>query len=117
MRARVEILRLSPIKKKRSPRQRATRLAVLILVLFLIITGGIFYLGYYFNTNIQQPIAGLIHPVSRGSDEPPSNNVPAYNTIMGRSWNILLLGSDNDGKYKFPDVLTQVMMIVHVDTA
>ena len=34
----------------------------------------------------------------------------------GRVWNILLLGSDNDGKYTFPAVLTQVMMVVHIDT-
>jgi len=30
--------------------------------------------------------------------------------------NILLLGSDNDGKYSFPALLTQVMMVIHIDT-
>lgn len=29
---------------------------------------------------------------------------------------ILLLGSDNDNKYNFPALLTQVMMVVHIDT-
>ena len=36
--------------------------------------------------------------------------------MTGRSWNILLLGSDNDQKYTFPVILTQVMMVVHIDT-
>jgi hypothetical protein len=31
-------------------------------------------------------------------------------------WNILLLGSDNDQKFSFPALLTQVMLVVHVDT-
>src|SRR6266704_2297860 len=29
---------------------------------------------------------------------------------------LLLLGSDDDGKYNFPSVLTQVMMVVHIGT-
>ena len=52
----------------------------------------------------------------RSVEEPALNATPSYNVIMGRSWNILLMGSDNDGKYTFPDVLTQVMMVVHIDT-
>src|SRR5205085_10950194 len=63
-----------------------------------------------------KPLAAFVHPVRRATDEPVLVETPSYNTIMGRSWNILLLGSDNDGKYTFPAVLTQVMMVIHVDT-
>lgn len=58
----------------------------------------------------------FIRPVARGTDEPALNNAPSYDVIDGRTWNILVLGSDNDGKYQFPAVLTQVIMIIHVDT-
>src|SRR5207244_8478626 len=56
-------------------------------------------------------LLNFLHPVSRGSNEPP----PDDSAITGRPWNILLLGSDNDNKYNFPALLTQVMMVVHVD--
>jgi len=88
----------------------------MICLLLLLLGGGTAAYGYYyFNTNIQAPLAKIVHPVSRSAGE-PDNVAPDTGSIMGRSWNILLLGSDDDGKYNFPSVLTQVMMIVHVDT-
>lgn len=69
--------------------------------------------GYY---TIQGPLGKIIHSVSRGAGEPDSSNNADTGNIAGRSWNILLLGSDNDSKYQFPAVLTQVMLVVHVDT-
>src|SRR5207244_11687904 len=56
-------------------------------------------------------LLNFFHPVSRGNNEPP----PDDSAITGRPWNILLLGSDNDNKYSFPTLLTQVIMVVHVD--
>ena len=106
---------LPPLRKKRS-RWLTRRTLIIIGVILLTLTGAFAYGLYYVETNIQQPISNVVHVVSRGSDEPPLNTASTYNTIMGRSWNILLLGSDNDGKYSFPSVLTQVMMVVHVDT-
>jgi len=73
--------------------------------------------GYYsFDVYIQGPISKFIHPVGRGADEPQLNPALSGSSITGQAWNILLLGSDNDGKYTFPAVLTQVMMVVHIDT-
>src|SRR5205823_322249 len=66
---------------------------------------------YY--TNVHQPLNQFIRPVPPDSNDSSSSN--GYASISGRAWNILLMGSDNDGKYSFPAVLTQVMMIVHVD--
>src|SRR5579864_128564 len=93
-------------------------LLVMCLFLLLLGGGGATYGYYYFNTNIQKPLSKIIHPVSRGKDEPIiiNNRTPDTGAITGRSWNILLLGSDDDGKYSFPGVLTQVMMVVHIDT-
>lgn len=93
------------------------RVVVTVFLLLLLLAGGALAYGYYyFETNIQTPLANLIHPVSRGGDESSGNPVPPGADVTGRAWNILLLGSDNDGKYTFPAVLTQVMMIVHIDT-
>jgi LCP family protein required for cell wall assembly len=93
------------------------RFLITLLLLLGIALASILVYGYnYINTNIQKPLMNFIHPVSRGADEPALASTPSYDTIMGRSWNILLLGSDNDGKYNFPAVLTQVMMVVHIDT-
>lgn len=106
---------LPPLRKKQSRLQRRRTLIIVALILLVIIS-GVGYGIYYVETNIQQPLSQLVHTVSRDPNEPPPNTAAAYNTIMGRSWNILLLGSDNDGKYTFPSVLTQVMMVVHIDT-
>src|SRR3989440_2337032 len=88
---------------------------VMIIVLLLLVLAGAFSLvyGYYY---VQSSVSTFIHPVSRGQDEPGNDVIPSDSNVTGQSWNILLLGSDNDGKYKFPALLTQVMMVVHVDT-
>ncbi len=74
------------------------------------------YAYYYYETNIQGPMSKIIHPVSLGKDIPLQKPLPSDNSVAGKVWNILLMGSDNDGKFNFPDVLTQVMMIAHIDT-
>lgn len=87
---------------------------MIIVFLLLILTGGFALVyGYYY---VQSSVAPFIHQVSRGLDEPNSNVIPSDSNVAGKVWNILLLGSDNDGKYNFPALLTQVMMVVHVDT-
>src|SRR6266699_3478915 len=88
---------------------------VMIIVLLLLVLAGAFSLvyGYYY---VQSSVSTFIHPVSRGQDEPGNDVIPSDSNVTGQSWNILLLGSDNDGKYNFPALLTQVMMVVHVDT-
>lgn len=98
----------------RKPTRRRRNPVVIALVLFLLIIvcgcGGATY-AYY---NVNQPLSQFVHQVGRSSGEP---NISQYDgSISGRSWNILLMGSDNDGKYSFPALLTQVMMVVHVDT-
>jgi LCP family protein required for cell wall assembly len=101
--------------KKRGKRRPAnpTRTALTLFLGFLVLMGGIFTCGYLYEKNVQQPIAQFVHPVSQDG----SNTDASYDAIDGRSWNLLLLGSDNDGKYSFPALLTQVMMVVHIDTA
>jgi len=103
-----------PFKKRGKRRPiNPTRMALTLFLGFLVLMGGIFTCGYIYERNVQQPIAQFIHPVSQSG----SNTNASYDAIDGRSWNLLLLGSDNDGKYSFPALLTQVMMVVHVDTA
>jgi len=109
----------SPFLLKGKKRRKASplRIALTIFLTFIILVGGALTIGYiFYYKNIQQPVSQFIRPVSRGSDEPQLNTIPSYDAIDGRSWNLLLLGSDNDNKYTFPAVLTQVMMVVHVDT-
>ncbi len=109
----------SPFLLKGKKRRKASplRIALTIFLTFIILVGGALTIGYiFYYKNIQQPVSQFIRPVSRGSDEPQLNTIPSYDAMDGRSWNLLLLGSDNDNKYTFPAVLTQVMMVVHVDT-
>jgi LCP family protein required for cell wall assembly len=88
------------------------RIFIYVFLLFTMLVGGVFAYSYsYYESTIQAPLQSFFRPVSRGNNEPP----PDYSAITGRPWNILLLGSDNDNKYRFPDLLTQVMMIVHID--
>ena len=106
-------IKLSPLKvKKRWP----LFLRILIIVFLLIVMAGGYSLayGYYY---VQSSVSSFIRPVSRGPEEPVNDVIPSDSNVTGQSWNILLLGSDNDGKYSFPALLTQVMMVVHVDTA
>lgn len=108
---------LSPlVKKRRKRRINPTLLALSVFSFLLLLGGGALTIGYYYYTNIHKPLSQFIRPVSRGKNEPALNTTPTYDIIKGRSWNILLLGSDNDGKYNFPALLTQVMMVVHIDT-
>jgi LCP family protein required for cell wall assembly len=89
----------------------------LLLLGMLLFASSLAYGYYYYQTSIQDPLSQLIHPVSRGKGEPGSNKAtPDTGNVTGRAWNILLLGSDNDNKYSFPAVLTQVMMVVRIDT-
>ncbi len=99
-------------KRKASP----TRIALTLFGLMLLVGCGALSIGYYYYTNVHSQLTNFIRPVSRGKNEPVLNSTPTYDIIKGKSWNILLLGSDNDGKYTFPAVLTQVMMVVHIDT-
>jgi anionic cell wall polymer biosynthesis LytR-Cps2A-Psr (LCP) family protein len=79
--------------------------------------GAAAYSYYYFEANIQKPLSMMIHPVQRAKEEPQlTTPIPTDSAVSGRVWNILLLGSDNDQKFNFPDVLTQVLMVVHIDT-
>ena len=116
--AEEEATRLLPVPPRKQPRRRMSKRARIILyillIFFLLVGGGIAYGIYYFESNVAIPLSNFIRPVSRDKNEPP---VPTYSegSITGHPWNILLLGSDNDGKYNFPALLTQVMMIVHVD--
>jgi len=106
-----------PSQKKRIRRKHMLRGMLLVFLVFVSIVGSIAAYSYhYYDANIHAPLKKFIHPVHRSVDEPALSSTSSYNVIMGRSWNILLMGSDNDGKYTFPDVLTQVMMIVHIDT-
>jgi len=104
--------KLPPSKRTASRYSRRMRTFIYIFLLFALLVGGALAYGYsYFESTIQAPLAKFFHPVSRGNNEP----APDYSAITGRPWNILLMGSDNDNKYNFPALLTQVMMVVHVD--
>ena len=107
------------MRKRRRRWPKWVKVAVTIFLVLLVLVGGAASYGYYyFDTNIQKPLQQIIHPVSRGKEEQhlKVQPLPPDTAVTGRSWNILLLGSDNDQKYTFPDVLTQVMMVVHIDT-
>src|SRR5713226_6325744 len=109
--------RLSPVKK--TPRRGSTTLRVTVVTVLLILMLGSAVLAYgymYFYTPIQQSLAKIVLPVSRSKEEPTPIPTPNDGAIMGRSWNILLLGSDSDSKYNFPVLFTQIMMVVHIDT-
>ena len=104
--------KLPPGKRTASRYSRRMRTFIYLFLLFALLVGGALAYGYsYFESTIQAPLANFFHPVSRGNNEP----APDYSAITGRPWNILLMGSDNDNKYNFPALLTQVMMVVHVD--
>jgi LCP family protein required for cell wall assembly len=104
--------KLPPSKRTARRYSRRMRIFIYVFLLFIMVVGGGLAYGYsYFESTIQAPLLSLFHPVSRGNNEPP----PDYSAITGRPWNILLLGSDNDNKFSFPALLTQVMMLVHID--
>ena len=104
--------KLPPSKRTASRYSRKMRTFIYLFLLFALLVGGALAYGYsYFESTIQAPLLNFFHPVSRGNNEPP----PDDSAITGRPWNILLLGSDNDNKYSFPALLTQVIMLVHID--
>src|SRR6266851_8327199 len=106
---------LPPSKRAGNRYSKKTRIFIYTFLLFIMLAGGVIAYSYsYFVNNIEDPLSKIFHPVSRSGDEPPP---PDDSAITGRPWNILLLGSDNDNKYSFPALLTQVMMVVHIDPA
>src|SRR6266849_4331123 len=106
---------LPPSKRAGNHYSKKMRIFIYALLLFIMLAGGVIAYSYsYFVNNIEDPLSKIFHPVSRSGDEPPP---PDDSAITGHPWNILLLGSDNDNKYSFPALLTQVMMVVHIDPA
>lgn len=93
------------VRQKRRRRRWLLWMLVSVLLLMLLIGGGISYSLYLVETHILSPLAQFFHPVSGGNEE----------AIEGKAWNLLLLGSDNDHKFAYPDVLTQVMMVVRIN--
>ncbi len=92
--------RVRSLEKPRSRRSSMLRTALLLL---LLLGGLVLSSCYVLETAILGPLAQFFHPIGTGG------------SIDGRAWNLLLLGSDNDQKYVFPDLLTQVVMVAHVD--
>ena len=98
--------------RKAPKRSRRARIMLYVFLLLVLAVGGLLVYGYvYFENNVDKPVQQFIRPVSRSKGEPPVND----SAISGRPWNILLMGSDDDNKYNFPALLTQVMMVVHID--
>jgi LCP family protein required for cell wall assembly len=110
----VPTLKLQTVRPRRRHRFRRV-LLVTLLVVVVLLGGGVAYGYYYFQTRIQEPLSHFVHPVSRGRNEPTALPTTDGSDVTSHVWNILLLGSDNDGKYNFPALLTQVMMVVHID--
>jgi polyisoprenyl-teichoic acid--peptidoglycan teichoic acid transferase len=95
-------IRLKPLRKVHRPRRRKPYLILFLFILF----GSLSSCGaYLFTTDVLEPLAQFFHPLSGDLD----------GSINGRAWNLLLLGSDNDNKFSFPSVLTQVVMVAHID--
>jgi LCP family protein required for cell wall assembly len=104
--------KLPPSKRAGNRYSKKMRIFIYTFLLFIMLAGGVIAYSYsYFVNNIEDPLSKIFHVVSRSGNEPP----PDDSAITGRPWNILLLGSDNDNKYSFPALLTQVMMVVHID--
>lgn len=105
-----------PVGKGPRRESKAGRaLLIFFLLLSMLLCGGVASIYSYIQNNLLTPLSNFVHQVSRGSNEPQTLPAPDFGSITGRTWNILLLGSDNDGKFNFPALLTQVMMVVHVD--
>src|SRR5205807_2497928 len=95
------------------PTKKARRLPVrfVAFLLVLVLLGSASTAGLaYVQSAILGPLATFIHPIDRGSLDLGGSSLTG-----GRAWNMLLLGSDTDTKFVFPDVLTQVMMVAHID--
>ncbi|GCE47471.1 LytR family transcriptional attenuator [Thermosporothrix hazakensis] len=101
-------------KKKR--KRRPVRIALTIFLAFLVLFGAILGVGYwYYYQNIHDPLTKFYRPITKNKPGQQQTPEPQLSSIQGRAWNLLLLGSDNDRKYTFPAVLTQVMMVVRID--
>ena len=115
---REQLIRL--LTRGRATRQKvnSTRLALTLFLILLVLGCGSLTAVYsLYNVAIHGPLKTFLRPVSRDGHEPSSVAQSGDDSqVMGRAWNILLLGSDNDRKYTFPAILTQVMMVVRVDT-
>lgn len=98
---------VSSRRARRAPLTPGRRTLLSLLIFFCLLLCSLSFCGYFY---LESSTQGFFHPVSRGQGEPPDDGA-----ITGHAWNILLLGSDNDNKYSFPALLTQVMMVVHVD--
>ena len=98
---------LLPSSGKRGKRRPIWRYVLLRLLPLLLVLGCFTVACCYSYLVTYSPISQFIHPVSRGADEPPALSDGA---IMGQAWNILLLGSDNDGKYSFPALMLTEQM-------
>jgi LCP family protein required for cell wall assembly len=99
---------LAPTRLKKRNKKRLARRTTLLfsLLCILVVLGGALISGLYVvEKDVLGPLAQFFHPLGGDSN----------GSIDGRAWNLLLLGSDNDAKFTFPDVLTQVMMVVRVD--
>lgn len=93
------------------------RLALILFVTLLVTGCGTLTAAYYIYNSTVGPLKAFLRPVSRDTNEPSSSTQSGDDSqVLGRAWNILLLGSDNDRKYSFPAILTQVMMVIRVDT-
>jgi LCP family protein required for cell wall assembly len=102
---------MPPQKPRKKRRLHPVLIALIVFFVLIASSGGV--LAYVYYTRVHEPLNKFIRPVSRDKNENSSDT--SYSSINGRAWNILLMGSDNDGKYNFPAMLTQVMMVVHVD--
>jgi polyisoprenyl-teichoic acid--peptidoglycan teichoic acid transferase len=107
--------RLHVFKKKKRHYETVAIACTSILVLILLASGAFGLSYYYFMTKIQPSLTSFLRPVSRDHNEPRLSLPMDASLATDRSWNILLLGSDNDSKFAFPNVLTQVMMVLHID--
>ncbi|HEY0756402.1 MAG TPA: LCP family protein [Ktedonobacteraceae bacterium] len=91
--------------KRLKKRGQPTRRSCLVLSILLLLSGLLLTGLYLTETDILGPLSKFFHPI----------NGDTNGSINGRAWNLLLLGSDNDQKFVFPDLLTQVMMVIRVN--
>lgn len=95
-----------PAQRLKRRRRRIRRSCLLLSLLLLCTLSGFLATGLYLTeAHILAPLAGFFRPI----------NGNTTGSINGRAWNLLLLGSDNDRKFVFPGLLTQVMMVVRVN--
>jgi len=100
-----------PNKKRRYPIW--ARVLTGFFLFLILIVGSV--LAYY-QVNLSGVVNNITNQqVKRSAGEEDPNQGRTGDILSGPRINILLLGSDNDNKYSFPALLTQVMMVVHVD--